>query len=139
LETNLQHFITSDLSFFAAQEDNGLDCCLWTGIIGSAPGHRIIAQAIENILGIAVGRIQDKDVLERSVVCKQQHHLETMNIWKFRSISFEDAVFGSCALGMAFNTFQGAEPLASFLASLFPDPENSSRYAQVLLVSCDEQ
>lgn len=135
LETNLKSFLetASNLTFLAVLEDSGIDHdhCLWTGLIGATPGHPVLKEAIEQLVGLAFHGIHDKDIFE-GLVCKNAK----TRLWKFRSTSKNKVMFGSCALGRALNQFLGrVDPFDSLNASHFSDPETEHVYMKILLVS----
>ena len=137
LETNLKTFIetSNSLTFLAVLEEEnstGHDHCLWMGLIGSKPGHPVLRLAIEHIVGLAVQAIRDKDIFE-GLICQN----DRTKLWKFRSIDTKKTMFGSCALGRAFNQVLGrTDPFDGLSVSHFPDPETEKCYMKILLVSC---
>jgi mannosyltransferase OCH1-like enzyme len=61
LEADLDNFITTDLSFFVPRDVPhdfwpNSNFCLWNGLLGSAPGHPILAKAIEDIITAILNR-----------------------------------------------------------------------------------
>lgn len=102
LDVDLDGFITKDLSFFVPRDVPfdywpNSNFCLWNGLMGAAPGHPIIAQAIEDILNIVLNRVDYLD-LEGSL-CSRDLNTE---IWKLRAIPIL-ILTGPCALGRSVN------------------------------------
>ena len=103
LDVNLDEFVTPELGFFVPR-DVAIDhwpaanYCLWNGLMGAAPGHPIIAQAVEDLLNRALNR-QDYFDIERDI-CR---HNSAAEIWKLRSFPIL-LVTGPCALGISVNT-----------------------------------
>jgi hypothetical protein len=102
LDVNLDSFLTNNLSFFVPR-DVAIDhwpranYCLWNGLLGAAPGHPIIARAVEDLMNRILNR-QDYYDMEGSV-CRQNPEAE---IWKLRSFPIL-LVTGPCALGISVN------------------------------------
>ena len=114
LETNLNTFLTPNLSFFVPRETirdlAGNDFCLWNGFLGAAPGHPIIAKAIEHMLQLIAARADYFDV-ERKI-CSSSGN--SASVWKLRSLPTL-LLSGPCALGMAVNDALGkTDLLANF-------------------------
>jgi hypothetical protein len=114
LETDLDSFITTDLSLFVPR-DVPLDYwpnsnyCLWNGLLGSAPGHPIIAKALEDVVTTIQNRHDYYDV-EGSLCSKHPY----VAIWKLRTLPIL-ILTGPCALGMSMNTALGnSDVLAGF-------------------------
>jgi hypothetical protein len=105
LETDLDIFVTTDLSLFIPR-DVPLDYwpnsnyCLWNGLLGSAPGHPIIAKALEDIITTIENRHDYYDVEGR--LCSKQ----PVPIWKLRTLPIL-ILTGPCALGMSMNAALG--------------------------------
>jgi hypothetical protein len=110
LDVNLDSFLTPNLSFFVPR-DVAIDhwpranYCLWNGLLGAAPGHPIIARAVEDLLNRILNR-QDYYDMEGSV-CSQNPDSE---IWKLRSFPIL-LVTGPCALGISVNGALGRDNL----------------------------
>ena len=127
LEADLDNFITDDLAFFIPR-DVPLDYwpnsnyCLWNGLMGSAPGHPIIAKAIEDILWNVENRCDYNDV-ERNL-CSQDINA---HIWKLRSLPIL-ILTGPCALGMSVNSALGQPNILSGHALGWLNTENVSSY-----------
>lgn len=108
LDSNLDHFIPNDLSFFVPR-DVPLDYwpnsnyCLWNGLLGSSPGNPIVAKAIEDVLNTISNRVDYYD-LERNL-CSLDPKIE---IWKLRTIPIL-LLTGPCRLGMSVNAVIGSE------------------------------
>ena len=106
LETDLDSFITTDLSLFVPR-DVALDYwphsnyCLWNGLMGSAPGHPIIAKAIEDIVTTVQNRNDYYDIEGR--LCSKHQNVA---IWKLRTLPIL-ILTGPCALGMSMNAALG--------------------------------
>uniref|UniRef100_A0A7S2Y6J7 Uncharacterized protein n=1 Tax=Entomoneis paludosa TaxID=265537 RepID=A0A7S2Y6J7_9STRA len=100
--TSLDDFIPSHVSFFVPR-DVPIDrwpnsnYCLWNGLMGAAPGHFIIAQAVQDLLNHIENRWDYYDV-EHSL-CSETKDCE---IWKLRSIPVL-ILTGPCALGISVN------------------------------------
>ena len=105
LDTHLDTFITHDLSFFVPR-DVPVDYwphanyCLWNGLMGAAPGHPLLAQAITDVVNTIRNRGDYYDVEGR--MCSRD--LERTEIWKLRTLPIL-ILTGPCALGMSINTF----------------------------------
>jgi hypothetical protein len=110
LDVNLDSFLTKNLSFFVPR-DVAIDhwpranYCLWNGLLGAAPGHPIIARAVQDLLNRILNR-QDYYDMEGSV-CRQNPEAE---IWKLRSFPIL-LVTGPCALGISVNGALGRDNL----------------------------
>ena len=114
LETDLDRFITMDLSLFVPRDvplDNwpSSNYCLWNGLLGSAPGHPIIAKALEDVVTTIQNRHDYYDV--------EGHLCSTYPdpaIWKLRTLPIL-ILTGPCALGMSVNAALGnSDVLAGF-------------------------
>ena len=73
LDVNLDNFVTPNLGFFVPRDlvaghGNG-NYCLWNGLVGAAPGHPILASAVERILNLVLDRADFFD-MERDVCYK---------------------------------------------------------------------
>ena len=118
LNTNLDTFITPDLAFFAPLDAVGTfadeQYCMWNGLLGSAPGHPVMANVIEWIVNVVSNRGDMYD-LERGV-CSFSGVNKIEN-WKIRS---EPGLMlsGPCALGLAVNNALGNKPLSKFKPGL---------------------
>jgi hypothetical protein len=66
LDVNLDSFLTNNLSFLVPR-DVAIDhwpranYCLWNGLLGAAPGHPIIARAVEDLLNRILNRQDDME------------------------------------------------------------------------------
>ncbi len=115
LDTSLDTFITPTLTFFAPRDSvaeyaDG-QFCLWNGIIGAAPGHKIIVRAVESVVNLILNRADLFD-LEKDVA--QSVGKET-EVWKLRHDSVPLLqLSGPCRLGIAANEMLGNKPLAQF-------------------------
>ena len=104
--TNLDSFVTSNLSFFVPR-DVPLDrwphsnFCLWNGLMASAPAHPIVVQAAQDLLNHIQNRWDYYDV--ENALCSETLDCE---IWKLRSIPVL-LLTGPCALGISVNTALG--------------------------------
>jgi hypothetical protein len=116
LETSLDAFLTSDLSFFVPRETirdlAGQDYCLWNGLLGAAPGHPIIVKAVERMLQVITKREDYYDVEQRTCLADGR----SAPMWKLRSLPTL-LLSGPCALGMSVNEALGRKDL---LASYEP-------------------
>jgi Glycosyltransferase sugar-binding region containing DXD motif len=113
LETDLDRFITTNLSLVVPR-DVPLDYwpssnyCLWNGLLGSAPGHPIIAKALEDIVTTIENRHDYYDVEGR--LCSKH----PVAVWKLRTLPIL-ILTGPCALGMSMNAALGnSDVLAGF-------------------------
>ena len=106
LETNLDQFITSSLSFFAPRdvvaEFAGEPFCLWNGLIGAAPGHPFIIRAVERLVNLILERADVFD-LERDLCRGGKGSLE---MWKVRLQTLL-LLSGPCGLGVSVNEVLG--------------------------------
>jgi len=107
LETNLDTFITPTLSFLTARDDgiataHDQPFCLWNGIIAAAPGHPVIAKAVERLINLVLMRADLFD-MEREM-CRASGKLA--EAWKIRLVPIL-LVSGPCALGAATNQVIG--------------------------------
>ena len=102
LETSLSSFLTSDMSLFIPRETirdlAGADYCLWNGLMGSTPGHPVIAKAVERLLESISTRADYFDI-ER-YACKTDG--PDTPLWKIRALTTL-IVSGPCKLKMFFN------------------------------------
>jgi hypothetical protein len=118
LDANLDQFITPDLAFFVPIDSVGgyadQNFCLWNGLIGSAPAHPILANAIEWMVNLVSSRGDLYD-MERAVC--EVSGMDSMENWKIRA---EPGLMlsGPCALGVAANRALGKEPLSKFVPDL---------------------
>jgi hypothetical protein len=106
LEADLDNFITTDLSFFVPRDVPhdfwpNSNFCLWNGLLGSAPGHPILAKAIEDIITAILNRDDYYDI-ERDM-CSRDPEAE---IWKLRTIPIL-ILTGPCLLGRSVNAAIG--------------------------------
>jgi len=102
LDADLDSFITKDLSFFVPRDvpiDYWPDSnyCLWNGLLGVAPGHPILAKAIEDVVTTVLNRVDYYDI--EGGLCSRDHNAE---IWKLRTLPIL-ILTGPCALGMSVN------------------------------------
>jgi hypothetical protein len=118
LDANLDQFITPDLAFFAPIDSVGVyadeSFCLWNGLIGSAPAHPALANAIEWMVNLVSSRGDLYDI-ERAVC--EVTGIDKMENWKVRA---EPGLIlsGPCALGLATNNALGKESLSKFVPGL---------------------
>jgi len=118
LDANLDQFITPDLSFFAPIDSVGVyadeSFCLWNGLIGSAPAHPALANAIEWMVNLVSSRGDLYDV-EREIC--EVTGIDKMENWKIRA---EPGLIlsGPCALGLAVNNALGKDTLSKFSPGL---------------------
>lgn len=121
LETNLDALIDgeSTSNFMAARKPGLVDCCLWTGFVAAAPGHRVIGTAIENVVrAVLLRTAEDAGALERDLMGRSKAPYTT-DVWKLRAHSMGDEdgndagefVFKDCALGLAWNQVWAKENL----------------------------
>lgn len=109
---NLNAFITPTMSFFAPLDLVGADYdeefCLWNGIIGSAPGHPILAEAVQWLVTMILNRADEYD-FEREL-CRTSD--KKLPVWKVRQGRLL-LLSGPCALGVAANRARGqADPVS---------------------------
>ncbi len=112
LDANLDSFITPTMSFFVPRDlvaEPG-EYCLWNGIIGAAPGHPLIAAALERMLGTVLNRADYHDV-ERDL-CQKSASGRSTEIWKARALPVV-LLTGPCALGISVNAALGRDSLVS--------------------------
>jgi hypothetical protein len=118
--TNLSSFLTSDMSLFIPRETirdlAGADYCLWNGLIGSSPGHPVIAKAVERLLASIATRADYFD-LER-YACRIDG--PGTSLWKLRALP-TIILSGPCALGMAMNEVLGRNILSDFSPGWAPN------------------
>jgi mannosyltransferase OCH1-like enzyme len=83
LDVNLDSFLTNNLSFLVPR-DVAIDhwpranYCLWNGLLGAAPGHPIIARAVEDLLNRILNR---QDYMEGNVSAESSgRDLETAEL-----------------------------------------------------------
>ncbi|KAL7449973.1 hypothetical protein ACHAWC_004278 [Mediolabrus comicus] len=118
LDANLDQFITPDLAFFVPIDSVGgyadQNFCLWNGLIGSAPAHPVLANAIEWMVNLVSSRGDLYD-MERAVC--EVSGMDSMENWKIRA---EPGLIlsGPCALGVAANRALGKDPLSKFVPDL---------------------
>jgi len=116
LDTNLDTFITTDLSLFVPRDVSidywpNSNYCLLNGLIGAAPGHPMIARAVQDL----VNRIQQReDYLDiESALCRWD---PSTAIWKLRTLPIL-ILTGPCALGMSFNMALGRDGITPGLVT----------------------
>jgi hypothetical protein len=118
LDANLDQFITPDLAFFAPIDSVGAyadeNFCLWNGLIGSAPAHPALANAIEWMVNLVSSRGDLYDV-ERAVC--EVTGVDKLENWKIRAEAGL-ILSGPCALGFAVNNALGKETLSKFVPGL---------------------
>lgn len=112
LETSLDIFVTPSMSFFVPLDLVGADYdeefCLWNGLIGAAPGHPIIVEAVEWLINMVLNRADAYD-MEREL-CR--YGGKTTEVWKVRQSRLL-LLSGPCALGVATNRALGkSNPMA---------------------------
>ena len=134
LESNLKDFLTQSqhISFLAVLGDDEfqLDNCLWTGLIGSVPGHPILLRMIAYIFGaVSHEEIQDKDIQE-SLFCGTA----ATPLWKYRLLQAHEILFGSCAFGRIVNEYRNVDPFDTFCSTDYPDPASANNFLRILLV-----
>jgi mannosyltransferase OCH1-like enzyme len=116
---NLSAFLSSDISLFIPRETvrdlAGADYCLWNGLIGSSPGHPVIAKAVERLVASIATRADYFD-LER-YACRANG--AATSLWKLRALPTL-IVSGPCALGMALNEVLGRNVLSDFTPGWAP-------------------
>jgi hypothetical protein len=126
LETNLDFFLTPEMSFFVPRETirdlSGNDYCLWNGLIGAAPGHPIIAKAVERLLETTIKRADYLDV--EQYACRKDGR--KAQLWKLRSLPTL-ILSGPCALGMAANEVLGREIMSNFTPGWFLPTQKGSQ------------
>lgn len=92
LNTNLDTFITPDIAFFVPRDLPGFitnqEFCLWNGLIGSAPGHVYMVEALERTVNLIYNRADLFD-MEREMCQSSDHNnnlLSSNNFenWKVR-------------------------------------------------------
>ena len=135
LDVDLDSFVTPDLSFFVPR-DVALDYwpdsnyCLWNGLMGAAPGHPIVAQAVEDVLNRILLR-QDYLDVERDM-CRAEG--PSIPVWKLRSFPIL-LLTGPCALGISVNAALGRPRLSGF--DLGFQATNDSLIGDVLVLLAD--
>ena len=118
LDANLDQFITPDLAFFVPIDSVGgyadQNFCLWNGLVGAAPAHPVLANAIEWMVNLVSSRGDLYD-MERAVC--EVSGMDSMENWKIRA---EPGLMlsGPCALGVAANRALGKDPLSKFVPDL---------------------
>ena len=138
LDTNLDLFVPPNLSFFAPID---IVCdyaapgsfCLWNGLIGSAPGHPIVAKAVEKSLTNILNRADYYDI-ERTIC-----HLSngSAEIWKLRLLPIL-SITGPCLLGIAMNEVLRREPLDNFEAGWVFNSMDPGAVGDVLLLQASK-
>ncbi|KAL7500322.1 hypothetical protein ACHAWT_010488 [Skeletonema menzelii] len=137
LDSNLDQFITPDLAFFAPIDTVGVyadeSFCLWNGLIGSAPAHPALANAIEWMVNLVSSRGDLYDV-ERAVC--EVTGIDKIENWKIRA---EPGLIlsGPCALGPAVNNALGKETLSKFVPGLMRLSSTTSANGKVQRESDD--
>ena len=121
--TDLDNFVPPDVSFFVPRDvplDRWPDSnyCLWNGLMGAAPGHPFIVQAVEDLLNRALNRWDYYDV--ENSICTNNADCQ---IWRLRSIPVL-ILTGPCALGISVNTVLGrADKTHGFDLGWLPSPK----------------
>jgi hypothetical protein len=99
------------MSFFAPRdvigEHAGQPFCLWNGLIGAAPGHPFIVQAVERVINLILNRADLYD-MERDL-CRDNIN-DPLEIWKVQAQTLL-LLSGPCALGVSVNTVLGRPAL----------------------------
>ena len=134
LDTNLDVFVTPNLSFFIPVDIVGNfakpgSFCVWNGLMGSAPGHPIITRAAEMTLTNLLNRADSYD-MERNVC-----HLSTRpsEIWKLRLLPVL-TITGPCLLGIAMNNVLKRDPLTNFEPGWVIHADDTESIGDVLLL-----
>lgn len=106
LGANLDAFINPTMSFFVPLDLVGADYdeefCLWNGLIGAAPGHPILVEAVEWLVNMVLNRADAYD-FEREL-CRDGG--KALQVWKVRQGRLL-LLSGPCALGVAANRAAG--------------------------------
>jgi Glycosyltransferase sugar-binding region containing DXD motif len=116
---NLGYFVPRDVAIDRWPDSN---FCLWNGLQGAAPGHPIVAQAIQDLLNHILNRHDYYDLESQHCqhhdesggpgpdeqhddVKKEANNKQNLNaeIWKLRSFPLL-ILTGPCALGVSVNT-----------------------------------
>jgi hypothetical protein len=125
LDANLDSFITSTMSFFVPRDlvAEPHEYCLWNGIIGAAPGHPLIAAALERLLNTVLNRADYHDI-ERDM-CQKSGTGRATEIWKARALPVV-LLTGPCALGIAINSALGRDSLVSKIDTGWLQPNRTA-------------
>ena len=133
LDSNLEHFVTPDLSFFVPRDMVGEYAdeafCLWNGFIGSSPGHPFLVRAVERLVNL-ISRRADLYDMEQDLCRRQGRKTET---WKVRAeplLLFS----GPCALGAAVNDVLGRPSLNRFDIGWLPSDDSGEDYGDALVL-----
>lgn len=113
LDTNLDSFITPNMSFFVPRDIVGdyaaQNFCLWNGLIGAVPGHPFLVRAVEKLLTNILNRVDYHD-MERDLCLATG---ATTQVWKARALSIL-LLSGPCLLGIAVNEALGRDPVSKY-------------------------
>jgi len=134
LDTNLDLVIPPNLSFFAPVDivtdyARTGSYCLWNGLLGSAPGHPLIAKAVEKSVTNILNRADYYDI-ERAVC-----HISggSSEIWKLRFLPLL-TITGPCLLGVAINEMLKRDPLENFEAGWISNLKDPGVFGDMLLL-----
>lgn len=138
LGANLNAFITPSMSFFVPLDLVGADYdeefCLWNGIIGSAPGHPILVEAVEWLVNMILNRADAYD-FERQLCRDSDRNLQ---VWKVRQGRLL-LLSGPCALGMAANRALGkSNPVARIKSGWLVSERNEPDIGESLVLRGDK-
>lgn len=134
LGANLDAFITPQISFFVPLDLVGADYdeefCLWNGLIGAAPGHPILVEAVEWLVNMILNRADAYD-FEREL-CRGSG--KSLQVWKVRQGRLL-LLSGPCALGVAANRARGnSDPVARIESGWLPSEQNATNIGDSLVL-----
>ena len=143
LETNLDSLIPPTLSYLVARDDGIAGAhdqayCLWNGLLAAAPGHPVMARAIERVVNLVSSRADVFD-MEREMC---QVSGKSAEAWKARLCPLL-SLSGPCALGVATNIVLGSSSLlARFDLGWLPfnttGEEFPPQYGEGLILKADK-
>ena len=143
LETNLDSLIPPTLSYLVARDDgiagvHDQAYCLWNGLLAAAPGHPVMARAIERVVNLVSSRADVFD-MEREMC---QVSGKSAEAWKARLCPLL-SLSGPCALGVATNIVLGSSSLlARFDLGWLPfnttGEEFPPQYGEGLILKADK-
>mmetsp|Transcript_19621 Transcript_19621/g.30248 ORF Transcript_19621/g.30248 Transcript_19621/m.30248 type:complete len:755 (-) Transcript_19621:44-2308(-) len=119
LESNLDVSIGPDVGFMVPRDEPGnqvgKQMCAWNGLLAAAPGHSILANAIQNVVNNARNRFTSVDM--DNMFCPNPE-LSILHAF--------DTLFtaGPCILGATINEVMGRNRQTQFEPGTLPDPQH---------------
>lgn len=136
LESNLDVAIPPEVGFMVPIDEPGMNVnhrmCLWNGLIAAAPGHPVLAKAIETVVNQVRNRFTSVDV--DATFCPNPE-LSVLHAF--------DTLFsaGPCLLGASLNRYLGRNSQQSFEDGKLVGEhslENGSDFGEILILHQDK-